>query len=397
MKCLKHSYAVHTSFDIAVPYPEFQPKVYLKCEDYAVFNTNNALHSLRILWDSGQSQELQVEADEEISVQVPPSPSPSSPFSASSQLQEQIIRDFADDGGLVPPKFEDPGLSCLSPPLPTRVKIFTDPVEPKETRHEFLAPRGFSKFKKPTSGRFIDSHARKSSPYEFVDDSQSVVEKLSQFRRKRLAEKTYEFQECDSENIVPFSLARQPGRYLSQLQVLRPLNRNTPPRSRFHRLLERINENKTSSSSSSYPRVHVSEGEILIHDISGRYGDLATDDQETLQASLQKLKHCFHGSAVQFTRWFHESDEEQVSVATDVEDDDATAITLLNMDVYGSGYEQLHLAPKGALPSMGIRVEQKSLDIEAICQSVSTYLCQVANKTFTFCNDYDVEVIEVSF
>lgn len=83
-----------------------------------------------------------------------------------------------------------------------------------------LGFRPFFSRRKGALGLFLDSHARKSSPYEFVDDSQSEVEKLSQFRRKRLADKTYEFQECDSENIVPFSLARQgPGRHPSQLQV----------------------------------------------------------------------------------------------------------------------------------------------------------------------------------
>jgi len=81
-----------------------------------------------------------------------------------------------------------------------------------------LGFRTFFSRHKNSMGIFRES--RKSSPYEFVDDSQAEVEKLSQFRRKRLADKTYEFQECDAENIEPFSLVREgPGRHLPQLHV----------------------------------------------------------------------------------------------------------------------------------------------------------------------------------
>jgi len=72
--CLTHSFAAHTSFDIAVPYPEFLPRVNLKFEDFVVFNTNNALHALRIFNDDGTTSPTQdvVQDDQNqiLSVQV---------------------------------------------------------------------------------------------------------------------------------------------------------------------------------------------------------------------------------------------------------------------------------------------------------------------------------------
>lgn len=46
--------------------------------------------------------------------------------------------------------------------------------------------------------------------YEFTDDSLEICEKLSSFRKRRLADKKYEFcdEAEDAENIVPFKYVR---------------------------------------------------------------------------------------------------------------------------------------------------------------------------------------------
>ena len=46
--------------------------------------------------------------------------------------------------------------------------------------------------------------------YEFTDDAQETCEKLSSFRKRRLADKKYEFcdETEDAENIVPFKHVR---------------------------------------------------------------------------------------------------------------------------------------------------------------------------------------------
>jgi len=47
----------------------------------------------------------------------------------------------------------------------------------------------------------------KSNAYEFSEDNEKY-EKISTFRKRRLAEKKYEFSEDNSENIIPFTKVR---------------------------------------------------------------------------------------------------------------------------------------------------------------------------------------------
>lgn len=51
--------------------------------------------------------------------------------------------------------------------------------------------------------------------YEFTDDTQETCEKLSSFRKRRLADKKYEFcdEAEDAENIVPFKHVRDQSKF----------------------------------------------------------------------------------------------------------------------------------------------------------------------------------------
>ena len=40
-------------------------------------------------------------------------------------------------------------------------------------------------------------------------------------------------------------------------------------------------------------------------------------------------------------------------------------------------------------------MQQRSLDLEQFCHETATRLCAWADKKFWFCNDYDVEVVDV--
>ncbi|KAH8241949.1 hypothetical protein KR038_003162, partial [Drosophila bunnanda] len=59
----------------------------------------------------------------------------------------------------------------------------------------------------PSSSSMTD----KSNAYEFSEDNEKY-EKISTFRKRRLAEKKYEFSEDNSENIIPFTKVRLAGR-----------------------------------------------------------------------------------------------------------------------------------------------------------------------------------------
>lgn len=44
----------------------------------------------------------------------------------------------------------------------------------------------------------------------------------------------------------------------------------------------------------------------------------------------------------------------------------------------------------------GIVVLQRSFDIEQFCHETAEQLCKESDKKYWFCNDYDVEVVDVS-
>mgnify|MGYP002715716655 CR=1 FL=1 len=683
--CLKHGYTVHTSFDVVVPYPEFSPKISLKCNNYAVFNANNFLYALKITLENNDKK-IKNEQLEDISCLVSDSSSevnknseeiiPSSSINQKNfnlnsnnnntsnnnndnalKLKEQIIKDFSEDINLNASCLQKKGFENLtkdpfikefeiktcdssyqiynlfelnveeekavhefltSPPLPTRVNPFrskyinsdlkeqmqrnSPPGEcnnilevknehleentnckknfklkekgdkecffyPKSTNYTkknlseqinrnnnvyktddknysnkyyksfftrrkgqksnlnfemFIRSMSLSKphLKQPVTVCDNEIHvvletsrhiSRKSneivdSPYEFVDDSQYEVEKLSQFRKKRLADKKYEFQDFDSENIIPFSIVRQestlrsprkyqdnendlseklkpnvelrignetmnpnmneliihnPGsKYPLELptsasslksplilevltnsgqheSVLRPFNRNINGSSLlspvtkilfsptahsqksvsksaskdvcwktkyFEELKLIINTLGTHKISQCLDTRLILENGILINDISEWYFKEEINYKEVdIYKNLLKNLNKFYGEAIRFKRRFVEVDDELVSVITDIEDDDMSTLTgyhtALNVEVHGAGYSQLQMISNSKAEKLSascVVVDQQSLDIEGICHSVATTLCQVSDKTFTFCNDYDIEILDVS-
>ncbi|KAL0275124.1 UNVERIFIED_CONTAM: hypothetical protein PYX00_003083 [Menopon gallinae] len=628
--CLKHGYTVHTSFDVVVPYPEFVPKISLKCSDYAVFNANNFLYAIRInlsncdkkTRDAADHEDLPYdligESCEETKAAEEPSCSENDQTHAGEdkrplKLKEQIIRDFSEEVNSVgsrradasgerneagqadpnetPARFtgvEDVircrrGEYLTSPPLPTRVAHFrvgeTDrkssascqetesrPKEESSENDHFRCPKssnfikrpksemrktnGFESYKSESSkkcyksfftrhkvprnnlnfGMLIRSngfakpvlkavkpvaeadihsgmegrHRLRGSDadatYEFVDDAQHEVEKLSQFRKKRLADKKYEFQDFDSENIVPFSTVRQENTLKSPRKsaeaegdveramsvnvelrfggevsgaektemmlrspspmysldlsisvpsprsplileilssptqhegVLRPFNRNTssnqllspiakylasppnaqkPAKQKEYMKSKGCDDSKNSTKqgankiSTNLETRFILENGILINDLSERYFKDGIGHHFDLDVYRNLIRNTskFHGESIRFERRFVEVDDELVSVITDIEDDDMSAVTgyhtALNVEVHGAGYSQLQMISNSKAEKLSapcVVIDQQSLDIEGICHSVATTLCHVSNKTFTFCNDYDIEILDV--
>jgi len=56
VRCLTHSFAVHTHYEVAPPYPQFLPHVSMACPGVAVFNTGDSLVALNVRVDSEQSR-----------------------------------------------------------------------------------------------------------------------------------------------------------------------------------------------------------------------------------------------------------------------------------------------------------------------------------------------------
>ncbi len=138
-----------------------------------------------------------------------------------------------------------------------------------------------------------------------------------------------------------------------------------------------------------------------------------------------------------YTRRFFETDGELISVVTDVEDDDVGGTyysggggsncgaangagaaggnstgasgstpaaasgyhTVLPLEVHGSGYQPMSMiSSERAAERRGqlcVKVTQRSFDLEVFCYQMAQKLCQAAGKKYWFCNDYDVEVVDL--
>nr|CAD7575558.1 unnamed protein product [Timema californicum] len=348
--------------------------------------------------------------------------------------------------------------------------------------------------------------AEAEKAYEFTEDVlETSCEKLSSFRRRRLADKKYEFCEEegeDAENIVPYRLHRRrespprlcsPTRhyspspfislrrklhdepldlltsprspnspygevhppYLETDKVLRPLNRNTASA-----ILLSPRDRDTSSDWSTKAiskKLSVLENVVLPEhegwDSSVPHVPalLKTVKKEISNPNTQTnggndLAKC----TVEFKRRFIEVDDELVSVITDIEgdrrqkkmsplciglfpqslffheegeefvrrqdktiwkglqmvflsDDDLSEITgyhsALPLEVHGAGYMQLQMISNSKaekLMAPCVLVQQRSFDVEKFCHEVAEWLCEESGKKYWFCNDYDVEIVDLA-
>ncbi|KAK3929277.1 DDB1- and CUL4-associated factor 15 [Frankliniella fusca] len=122
-------------------------------------------------------------------------------------------------------------------------------------------------------------------------------------------------------------------------------------------------------------------------------------DKEKLDSEIFWSKG---GCTVQFERRFIEVDDELVSVITDIEDDDESGSTgfhsALPLEVHGTGYVQMQMisnAKAEKLMAPCALVHQMSFDIEQFCHEVAEVLCERAGMKFWYCNNYDVEIVDV--
>ncbi|XP_063606430.1 uncharacterized protein LOC134781245 [Penaeus indicus] len=286
--------------------------------------------------------------------------------------------------------------------------------------------------------------------YEFIDEiTDSRHEKLSVFRRRRLADKKYEFSDENIENVpqkyssfrnqsrrLIMSPSRSPrfrsmGVPLSELSielgessgfirsmyekllsptsgsgspsdVLRPINQNitspilSPRDDRWREEIDRLEKAELQrwSSRESLGLYALSPGCVQKASEKSSNATPANAPDPTQSQALNCV--------VDFNRRYIEVDDELVSIITDIEDDELGTATgyhnALPLEVHGSGYTQMHMisntkAEKLMVP--GVLVKQVSLDVEQFCHEMAQRLCTEAGKKYFFCNDYNVEIVDV--
>ncbi|XP_031830015.1 uncharacterized protein LOC116425885 [Nomia melanderi] len=255
--------------------------------------------------------------------------------------------------------------------------------------------------------------------YEFTDEAQETCEKLSSFRKRRLADKKYEFcdETEDAENIVPFKHIRDQFRHRGCSIHQIPSSPTMSP------VLPNGKKHWVDSDQSETDDFSVNQ------DI-GASNDVTVDSEKNVLRPLNQNqlpngaisrdrlgKHSLCSSPLvpkinlqyptikctaHFKRSYIEMDDEMISVITDVEDEETGGYVsyqcVLPMHVHGSGYVQMQMisnskAEKLIVPCVSIN--QLSFDIETFSHHIADWICTRFKKRYWHCSDYDIEIIDI--
>ncbi|XP_037094510.1 uncharacterized protein LOC119114506 [Pollicipes pollicipes] len=363
--CLRHGATVHTSFELVPPFPVFLPRLSLRRRGAVVINTGNFLHVVT----------AQVAAP-----RPEPPPADDASCAGSDQLSLSSLEvDVAEEPGPAPAAARG-GL-----PAVRQANINAD-------------------------------------EYEFSEDgSETHRENFTVFRKKRLADKKYEFSDENSENVPRFFAARPS--VSGEGPCLVPVSDALLSPAGGINSKRRLLTEEAAAAAAAEERRSV-DGDAVLRAINCNtepelfFSSAAAESDCESEASLltasprpaERVRPAVvppppapGACCVHLRRRYVEVDDELVSVITDVEEDDLSRSTgyhyALPLEVHGSGYSQMHMvthskAEKLVLPC--VLVSQLSLDVEQFCHEISQRLCAEAGKKYWFCNDYDVEVVEVN-
>lgn len=377
---MEHGFTIHTSFDLVPPYPRFEPRISLKCDSSVVINSGNLLHCLHFdLTKAGKTSDSRVEMCESVEEMLSRKGNFhifSPPHAPSVASDSDFTSDCESEFSYYSKKTKK-ARKTLSEERLQRVAEFAEQLSPP--LRSFVAWHGIKRRQVlPIAVQDYDLRKSKAEKaYELTDEnfeSEGVQEKLSTFRRKRLAEKKYAFTDECPENIASLGQLRKQSQadlqpQPSTSQVLRPLSANTDLSDLFE-----------------VPEL-LSPGGMVKKDHS-------------MASPLSESQPRFHAK---FTRKFIEVDEEAISVMTEIEDDDLGATmtgyhSALPLEVHGAAYQPMAMISNSKAEKLGkkcLKVSQTSLDIELLCHDMAQKLCSAAGKKYWFCNDYDVEIIDL--
>lgn len=292
--CLRHGYTIHSNYSTVPPYPSFIASVSLRCDGTIVINTANFLHvlSFQVEFPSGGNSG---EPDFLLSHTT-------SLDEVQQQQQNNNQRDWEEDS--------ERSYSFSNVRSTSSVTSNTPNMSPNFTtsgcqRKSFGSPSQLGH----------NSNQPAESEYDFMDDTSEIPrETISAFRKRRLADKKYEFKDENTEN-VPLKVMRKKRDLDHELQqqpfvvvsgtkdvnedwewnfsctvgtndVLRPFNSNIP----------------TLIRSPEWSPIEFAE-------------DIRPPQNEREPPKLHEPPSC----VAQFQRRYFEVDDELVSVITDIE------------------------------------------------------------------------------
>ncbi|XP_030036836.2 uncharacterized protein LOC115452437 [Manduca sexta] len=448
-RCLEHNFAIHTKFFCTSDSSMYEPVVQLAYSNQIIIYTD-FIHILEIDFvkpdqdrsDRNDIDDVNSSIDKEETNSMDTNPStPASDVSAAFQspkyqnnVVQNILADFSDFE-MEPYQLSRPvqmpdvmGQELCIQASSISHNLLEEWEGPSPSIRTLISPPLRSPRRRPAESmsRFNETHRiNAEKAYEFVEETETKCEKLSMFRKRRLADKKYEFSEDNNENIVPFRVLRSNRKYFigstSKTSLRRP--KSPPVESvvlRTHNQISRPPSPTTSldlksSSLSGLESDHNSESEYRVMEMldDGSLKTVAVHDNTSktlsdcpVNAQDPYLVHSENSKCSKFfTRYFVESDDEITSILTDSEDDCISGYHVaLHLTAHGAGYAALqalgaaawarrvqHTAP----PPLTVRAQQRSLDTELLCNEVCGRLCKINNKKFIYCFDWGCHVIDV--
>lgn len=144
---------------------------------------------------------------------------------------------------------------------------------------------------------------------------------------------------------------------------------------------------------------------LKIHNCHSMFNTYAKDAKKGSPASSLKKAHSevtqdrylVPYTSTRFERRYVEMDEEILSTTTDIDDEDGVNYAL-PLSVHGSGYSQMHPVTSNKVEKLNVPccvVRQDSLDIEQFSYKMAVIICKCQGYKFWFCNDYDIEIVDV--
>ncbi|CAK1552799.1 unnamed protein product [Leptosia nina] len=436
-RCLEHNFAIHTKFFCTSDSNMYEPVVQLAYSNQIVIYTD-FIHILEIDFvkpdqDNEPTEEVPMDKDDVPAAEVPISTECSAPFLSpkyQNNVVQNIIADFTDlefEPHQIPRTVHLPDMMgqelCIQASSISH-NLMDEWEGPSLSIRTLISPPLRSPRRMPAESmsRFNESHrviAEKA--YEFVEEADTKCEKLSIFRKRRLADKKYEFSEDNNENIVPFRVLRSNRKYFtgstsksrrakspSVESVLRAHNQiSRPPSPTTSSDLKALSIDVDRNSESEYRVMEMLDDGSLktvsVHDNTSKtLSDCPVSPQDPYLVHSENSK-----CSKLFTRYFVESDDEITSIITDADDDclsgyhvtlplDGHGANYTPLQVIGSGtWERLRSASPPALPPLTLRAQQRSLDTELLCNEVCGRLCKINGKRFIYCFDWGCHVIDV--
>lgn len=195
--CLKHGYTIHSNYSTVPPYPSFIASVSLRCDGTIVINTANFLHVLSFQVEfpsagSGGEQDFLLAQSTSLD-------------EGQQQQQPAIHRDWEEDS--------ERSYSLSNVRSTSSVTSNTPNMSPNCNSSVCQRRAGVSPTPQGNS-----SHQPAESEYDFMEDTSELPrETISAFRKRRLADKKYEFKDENTEN-VPLKVMRKRRDLEHQLQ-----------------------------------------------------------------------------------------------------------------------------------------------------------------------------------